>query len=125
MKVNKHGDIIKKRTHKFKCYNCGCKYTADNGEWYYSESLISAKTNKPTDYVSSKCPECDKTNTVQWRGKLRDWWKAYHVVVFTIITLFALISLFASGILNSVRGAAISGIIVVICGSIAYFSSEM
>lgn len=94
MKVNKHGDLIKKRTHKFKCYNCGCKYTADNGEWYYSESLISAKTNKPTDYVSSKCPECDKTNTVQWRGRLRDWWKKNWEWVLFLVAILMIVLFF-------------------------------
>lgn len=124
MKVNKHGDIIKKRTHKFKCNNCGCKYTANTGEWKYC-SEYGDPSDKPTDYVSCDCPECGKSTRIQWRGKLRDWWKEYYAVVFIVITLFALISLFAFGILNNVKGAAISAMIFVVSLTITYFSSEM
>ena len=123
MEINKHGDLLKKRTHKFKCYNCGCKYTAKTGEWGYCDEYKNPKTN-PTDYVSCQCPECGKLNNIQWRGNVRDWWKEYYVVVFTLITLLALISLFAFGTLNNVKGAAISGMIFIICGSIAYFNTN-
>lgn len=124
MKVNKHGDIIKKRTHKFKCYNCGCKYTANTGEWKYC-SEYGNPSDKPTDYVSCDCPECGKSTRIQWRGNLRDWWKEYRTLVFAFIALLALISVFTFGILDNVKGAAISGMIFVVSLTITYFSSEM
>lgn len=73
MKVNKHGDFVKKRTHKFKCDSCGCKYTAGNSEWNFCNKYGDSK-NYPTDYVSCRCPECNELNHIQWKGKFVDWW---------------------------------------------------
>ncbi len=106
MKVNKHGDLLKKRTHKFKCYNCGCKYTAKTGEWGYCDEYKNPKTN-PTDYVSCQCPECGKLNHIQWRGNVRDWWGNVrdwghdnYATMVLIITLLAFLSMIVFRILN-------------------------
>lgn len=93
MKVNKHGDIIKKRTHKFKCYNCGCKYTANTGEWKYC-SEYGDPSDKPTDYVSCDCPECGKSTRIQWRGKLRDWCEAHADLILLFVSLIMFLLFF-------------------------------
>lgn len=66
-----------------------------------------------------KRPECNKTNVMQWRDKLRDWWKEHYALAFAFVALFALISLFTFSVLDNVTGVAISGIIATICGSIS------
>lgn len=121
MKVNKHGDLIKKRTHKFKCYNCGCKYTAYTGEWGYCDRYGCPEVN-PTDYVSCQCPECGHLDYIQWRGAFRDWWKEYWGWLFALIGTLSLMSIIIFGMLNSITGSVISGITAIIAFAIAYCS---
>lgn len=93
MKINRSGDMLKKRTHKFKCHNCGCKYVADNNEWTYCDKYGYSKPN-PTDYVSCECPECGKSNRIQWRGIFKDWCEAYSDKLLAIVALLTLLLFF-------------------------------
>ena len=105
MKVIKNGDTVQKRTHKFKCWNCKCKYIASNGEWYYVS--YRQKVNKPTDHVESECPECGKTNKIQWRHKTRDWLSMYADEILVVLTLLSLVVAFVFAVLKIVTGIAI------------------
>lgn len=120
MKVNKHGDLIKKRTHKFKCYNCGCKYTANTGEWKYCNEYGNP-SDKPTDYVSCDCPECGKSTRIQWRGNVRDWWRSNCVVIFLVIALLSFLSVLVFAILDKAIPTVISIVVLAICVSIVRF----
>ena len=93
MKVNKHGDFIKKRTHRFKCINCDCKYTAGNGEWGFCDEYGNPKTY-PTEYVSCRCPECGKLSYIQWRGKFKDWWDENWDVILLFVGILMLVLFF-------------------------------
>ena len=95
MKVNKHGNLIKKRTHKFKCNNCGCKYTAYTGEWGYCDEYGHPKVN-PTDYVSCQCPECGNLDYIQWRDKFKDWCEKHAdlMLLFASLIMFLLFFVF-------------------------------
>lgn len=114
MKVIKNGDTIQKRTHKFKCWNCKCKYIASNGEWYYVD--YCQKTNKPTDHVESECPECGKLNKIQWRHKKRDWLSMNAGDILAVLALLSLVVAFVFAVLNIATGFVISIVMFFIFG---------
>lgn len=93
MKVKKHGDIVRKRIYKFKCINCGCKYIAESGECAYCDEYGYPETN-PTDYVMCRCPECDKSNRIQWRIRFNDWYDRYHNLLLTSTALLGALLFF-------------------------------
>lgn len=116
MKVIKNGDTIQKRTHKFKCWNCKCKYIAFNGEWYYVS--YCQKTNKPTNYVESECPECGKLNKIQWRHKKRDWLSENSQSICCVSAFLSLCGMFISAAFSFATGIAISFIIFIISSAV-------
>lgn len=93
MKVIKQGDTIKKRSYKFKCDKCGCKYVADHTEWTYCYKYGDITTNQ-TDYVSCECPECHKINQIHLRGRFWDWYDKYHNPLLIITTLLGVLLFF-------------------------------
>lgn len=123
MKINRSGDMLKKQMHKFKCHNCGCKYTADNGEWEYCDKYGYPKTN-PTDYVMCRCPECNKSNRIQWRGMFKDWCEAYIDKLLVIVALLTLLLFFVfigtehyiAGITSIIISTISYGILVEVMG---------
>lgn len=106
MKILKNGDTVQKQTHEFKCRNCKCKYIAYNGEWYYVS--FCQKTNKPTDYVESECPECGNANRIQWRHKKRDWLSINADTILAVLTLLSLVVAFVFAVLNIATGFIIA-----------------
>lgn len=112
MKVVKNGDTVQKRTHKFKCWNCKCKYIASNGEWYYVS--YCQKTTKPTDHVESECPECGRLNKIQWRHKKRDWLSEFSQPICCISALLSLCGMFISGGFGFPTGIIVSFILFII-----------
>ena len=119
MKVVKNGDTVQKRTHKFKCWNCKCKYIASNGEWYYVS--FCQKTDKPTNHVESECPECGKLNKIQWRHKKRDWLSMNVDDILAVLTLLSLVVAFVFAVLGIITGFVIAIAIFFIFGiSICY-----
>ena len=73
MNITKHGAESKKElmTEEFECKRCGCKFTADDDEYYVekgtcfttSASLTYTYSAKVTDIYVCSCPECHKIVT--------------------------------------------------------------
>ena len=73
MNITKHGAESKEElmTEEFECKRCGCKFTADDDEFYVekgtcfttSVSLTYMYSAKVTDIYVCSCPECHKIVT--------------------------------------------------------------
>lgn len=74
----------------------------------YCDKYGYPKTN-PTNYVSYECPECGKSNCIQWKGKFADALKEHDWLLAIIASVALLAS--ASTVTFIVIGKYIIGLI--------------